>query len=40
MGSFEPFSDVSTVTLTAMMWLGRLELIPVLALFTRSFWRT
>jgi trk system potassium uptake protein TrkH len=40
MGSFEPFSDVSTVTMTLLMWFGRLELIPVLALFTRSFWRT
>jgi len=39
MGSFEPFSDVSTVTLTALMYLGRLEIIPVLVLFTASHWR-
>jgi trk system potassium uptake protein len=39
MGSFEPFSDVSKVALTALMWLGRLELIPILVLFTRSYWR-
>jgi trk system potassium uptake protein TrkH len=39
MGSFEPFSDVSTVVLTIAMWLGRLELIPILVLFTRSYWR-
>ena len=39
MGSFEPFSDVSTVTLTALMYLGRLEIVPVLVLFTASHWR-
>jgi trk system potassium uptake protein TrkH len=39
MGSFEPFSDVSTVVLTLLMWLGRLELIPVVVLFTRHYWR-
>ena len=40
MGSFEPFSDVSTVLLIALMWLGRLEVIPIVVLFTRSYWRT
>jgi trk system potassium uptake protein TrkH len=40
MGSFDPFSDVSKVILTALMWLGRLEIIPILVLFTRSYWRT
>ena len=39
MGSFEPFSDVSTVVLTALMYLGRLEIVPVLVLFTTSHWR-
>jgi trk system potassium uptake protein TrkH len=39
MGSFEPFSDVSTVVLTALMYLGRLEIVPVLVLFTASHWR-
>jgi trk system potassium uptake protein len=39
MGTFEPFSDVSTVVLTALMYLGRLELVPVLVLFTASHWR-
>jgi trk system potassium uptake protein TrkH len=39
MGSFAPFSDVSTLVLTALMYLGRLEIIPVLVLFTRSHWR-
>jgi trk system potassium uptake protein TrkH len=39
MGSFEPFSDVSTGIMIVLMWLGRLEIIPVVALFTRSYWR-
>ena len=39
MGSFEPFSNVSTAILTALMYLGRLEIIPVLVLFTASHWR-
>jgi trk system potassium uptake protein TrkH len=39
-GSFEPFSDVSTVALVVLMWIGRLELLPVLVLLTRSYWRT
>jgi trk system potassium uptake protein len=39
-GNFEPFSDFSTVVLVALMWIGRLELLPVLVLLTRSYWRT
>ncbi|MDQ3723426.1 MAG: TrkH family potassium uptake protein, partial [Actinomycetota bacterium] len=39
MGSFEPFSDLSTLVLTALMYLGRLEIVPVLVLFTASHWR-
>jgi trk system potassium uptake protein TrkH len=39
MGTFEPFSDLSTLALTALMYLGRLEIIPVLVLFTRDHWR-
>ena len=39
MGSFAPFSDLSTTFLTALMYLGRLEIIPVLVIFTRSHWR-
>jgi trk system potassium uptake protein len=38
-GSFEPFSDVSKGIMIALMWLGRLELIPVIVLFTRAYWR-
>jgi trk system potassium uptake protein TrkH len=39
MGTFEPFSDLSTLALTGLMYLGRLEIIPVLVLFTRDHWR-
>jgi trk system potassium uptake protein len=39
MGSFDPFSDVSKGILIVLMWMGRLELIPVLVLFTRGYWR-
>jgi trk system potassium uptake protein TrkH len=39
MSSFEPFSDVSTLVMLVLMWLGRLELIPVLVLLTRRYWR-
>jgi trk system potassium uptake protein TrkH len=39
MGSYDPYSDVSKVILIALMYLGRLELIPVAVLFTRSYWR-
>ena len=39
MGSFAPFSDFSTLVLTALMYLGRLEIVPVLVLFTASHWR-
>jgi trk system potassium uptake protein TrkH len=40
MGSFEPFSDLSTLVLTALMYLGRLEILTVLVLLQRSYWRT
>ncbi len=39
MGSFEPFSDLSTSVLTVLMYLGRLEIVPVLVLFTVDHWR-
>ena len=38
-GSYEPFSDLSTCVLTGLMWLGRLEIIPVAVLLTRGYWR-
>jgi trk system potassium uptake protein TrkH len=38
-GSYEPMSDLSTGILTAAMWLGRLEIIPVAVLLSRTYWR-
>jgi trk system potassium uptake protein TrkH len=38
-GSFAGFSDFSKSVMIVLMWLGRLELIPVLVLFTRQYWR-
>jgi trk system potassium uptake protein TrkH len=39
MDSYEPFSDLSTLVMVALMWLGRLEVLPIVVLFTRSYWR-
>jgi trk system potassium uptake protein TrkH len=39
MGSFDPFTDVSKGIMIVLMWLGRLELVPVAVLLTRSYWR-
>ena len=38
-GSFAEFGDASTVAMTALMWLGRLEIVPVVVLLRRSYWR-
>jgi trk system potassium uptake protein len=40
LGSLEPFSDVSTAVMIALMWLGRLEVIPIVVLLTRHYWRS
>jgi trk system potassium uptake protein len=39
MGSYADYSDVSTVVMTVLMWLGRLEVIPLVVLATRHYWR-
>ena len=39
MGSYEPFSHFSKVVMIVLMWVGRLEIIPVAVLLTRSYWR-
>ena len=39
MGSFAPFSDFSNLVMIALMWLGRLEVVPVIVLFMRHYWR-
>ncbi|MDO8210463.1 TrkH family potassium uptake protein [Conexibacter sp. CPCC 206217] len=38
-GSFAGYSNLSTGILTGLMWLGRVEIVPVAVLLTRSFWR-
>jgi trk system potassium uptake protein TrkH len=38
-GSFAPLGEVSKGTMIALMWLGRLEIIPVAILLTRHYWR-
>jgi trk system potassium uptake protein len=39
MGSFAPFSDLSKLVMILLMWLGRLEIIPVAVLLSRHYWR-
>jgi trk system potassium uptake protein len=38
-GSFATFGDVSTIAMTALMFVGRLEILPVVVLLRRSYWR-
>jgi len=39
MGNFAPFSAFSKVVLSLCMIIGRLEIFPILVLFSRSAWR-
>jgi trk system potassium uptake protein TrkH len=39
MGSFQPFSDVSKLLMTALMYVSRIEIVPIAVLFTRAYWR-
>ncbi|HEX2505457.1 MAG TPA: TrkH family potassium uptake protein [Gaiellaceae bacterium] len=39
MASFAGLADTSIVILVVLMWMGRLELLPVIILFTREYWR-
>ena len=38
-GSFAPLGDASKITMIALMWVGRLEIMPVVVLLTRHYWR-
>ncbi len=38
-GSYAGFSDLSTLVLTLLMWLGRVEIIPIAVLLTPNYWR-
>jgi trk system potassium uptake protein TrkH len=39
MGSYLDFSPASKVFMVALMWLGRLEILPVLVCLTPEYWR-
>ncbi|MDQ4082713.1 MAG: hypothetical protein M3123_07480 [Actinomycetota bacterium] len=39
MGSFDPFSPLSKTVMILLMWMGRLELVPIAVLLTRAYWR-
>jgi len=38
--SYAPFSDATKLAMIVLMWVGRIEIIPVLVLFTRSYWQS
>jgi trk system potassium uptake protein TrkH len=38
-GSFAEFGEASKLTMIGLMWVGRLEIIPVVVLLTRHYWR-
>jgi len=38
MDSFLPFSDAAKLFMVFLMWIGRLEVLSVLVIFTPSFW--
>jgi trk system potassium uptake protein len=40
MGSYDSFAASSKAIMIGLMWMGRLELIPVAVLLTRSYWRS
>jgi trk system potassium uptake protein TrkH len=39
MNSFLPFSDAAKLYMVVLMWIGRLEVLSVLLIFTPAFWR-
>jgi trk system potassium uptake protein TrkH len=38
-GTYEGFARSSKLLMVLLMWVGRIEIIPVLVLFTPTFWR-
>ena len=38
--SYEPFPRSTKLLMTFLMWVGRIEIIPVLVLLTPSYWRS
>jgi trk system potassium uptake protein TrkH len=39
-GSYEPFPESTKLVMVVLMWVGRIEIFPVLTLLTRAFWRS
>jgi len=39
-GSYANFPETTKLVMTVLMWIGRIEIVPVLVLFTPSFWRS
>jgi trk system potassium uptake protein TrkH len=39
MGSYAEFTDISKLVMTGLMYVGRLEILPVAVLLTRNYWR-
>ena len=39
-GSYAEFPAATRVVMIVLMWIGRIEIIPVLVLFTTAFWRS
>ena len=37
-GTYEGFSTLTKSVMVILMWIGRIEIIPVLVLFTKAFW--
>jgi trk system potassium uptake protein TrkH len=38
--SYEPFPRSTKLLMTFLMWIGRIEIVPVLVLLTPSYWRS
>lgn len=39
MASYAPLPETSKILLTILMWIGRLEIFPVIVLLARTYWR-
>ena len=39
LGSYEPLQRPLEGVMIALMWMGRVEIIPIIVLFTRQYWR-
>ncbi|MEM4782237.1 MAG: TrkH family potassium uptake protein, partial [Halalkalicoccus sp.] len=39
-GTYEAFPTSTKLVMIVLMWIGRIEVIPVLVLLTRAFWKS